>query len=112
MSPFHGPMIVSMRPYTPQDAKRAADVTEQFPDVHGAPVHIGDPAAIGIDDIAQPISGAPDIRPGETPVFWACGVTPQAVVATVKPPFCITHKPGHMLVTDRCNAEFSTAATP
>ena len=110
--PFHGPMIVSMRPYTPQDAKRAADVTAQFPDVHGAPVHIGDPAAIGIDDIAQPISGAPDIRPGETPVFWACGVTPQAVVATVKPPFCITHKPGHMLVTDRCNAEFSTAATP
>jgi uncharacterized protein YcsI (UPF0317 family) len=108
--PFHGPMIVSMRPYTPEDAVRAAQVTGQFPDVHGAPVHIGDPAAIGIDDIDQPISGVPDIRPGETPVFWACGVTPHAVVATVKPPFCITHKAGHMLVTDRCNAEFLTAA--
>lgn len=108
--PFHGPMIVSMRPYTPEDAIRAAEVTGQFPDVHGAPVHIGDPAAIGIEDIDRPLSGTPDVRPGEVPVFWACGVTPQAVVETVKPLFCITHKPGHMLVTDRCTAEYSTAA--
>jgi uncharacterized protein YcsI (UPF0317 family) len=106
--PFHGPMIVSMRPYTPEKAKRAAEVTAQFPDVHGAPVHIGDPAAIGIADIDQPISGTPDVRPGEVPVFWACGVTPQAVIETVKPAFCITHKPGFMLVTDRRTAEYST----
>ena len=68
---FHGPMIVSMRPYTPDDAIRAGDVTAQFPEMHGAPVHIGDPAAIGIADIDRPISGLPGIRPGEVPVFWA-----------------------------------------
>jgi len=98
-----------MRPFTPAEAARAAEITAHYPMAHGAPVQIGDPAAIGIMDIDRPLSGTPDIRPGEVPVFWACGVTPQAVVATVKPPFCITHKPGHMLVTDRCNAEYSAS---
>ncbi len=108
--PFRGPTIVSMRPFTPPDAIRAIEITARFPDVHGAPIHFGDPSMIGIDDIDTPYSGpTPDIREGEVPVFWACGVTPQAVLEEARVPFAITHKPGHMLVTDRLNAEFSTA---
>ncbi len=107
--PFSGPTIVSMRPFTPPDAIRAIEITSRFPDVHGAPIHFGDPSMIGIEDIANPYSGQPpEIRPGEVPVFWACGVTPQIVLEEAKVPFAITHKPGHMLVTDRLNAEFST----
>jgi len=106
--PFRGPVLVSMRPYRPADAIRAIQVTSRFPNVHGAPLHFGDPAAIGIDDIDRPFSGtAPEIRAGEVPVFWACGVTPQAAVEFAKPALCITHKAGHMLVTDRLNAELS-----
>lgn len=106
--PFHGPMLVSMRPFTPADAIRAIQITTRFPNVHGAPVHFGDPAQIGIEDINKPFSGDdPDIRDGEVPVFWACGVTPQAIVECAKPPFCITHKAGHMLITDRLNAELA-----
>ena len=106
--PFHGPTVVSMRPFTPADAIRAIEITSRFPNVHGAPVHFGDPAQIGIADIDQPYSGPkPDIRAGEVPVFWACGVTPQLVVEHARPPLCITHKPGHMLVTDRLNTEFA-----
>ncbi|ARP82117.1 hypothetical protein CAL12_15715 [Bordetella genomosp. 8] len=102
---FSGPLVVSMRPLKPADAIRAIQVTSRFPSVHGAPVHFGDPAAIGIADINKPDYGdAVDIRPGEVPVFWACGVTPQSVVAAVKPEFCITHAPGHMLVTDLINS--------
>ncbi|WP_094842426.1 putative hydro-lyase [Bordetella genomosp. 11] len=102
---FSGPLVVSMRPLKPADAIRAIQVTSRFPSVHGAPVHFGDPAAIGIADIDRPDYGDPvDIRPGEVPVFWACGVTPQSVVAAVKPSFCITHAPGHMLVTDLINS--------
>lgn len=108
--PFHGPTIVSMRPFTPQDAIRAIEITSRFPNVHGAPIYFGDPSMIGIEDINKPYaSAAPDIRPGEVPVFWACGVTPQAVMEQAKLPFAITHNPGHMLVTDRLNAEFATA---
>jgi uncharacterized protein YcsI (UPF0317 family) len=102
---FSGPLVVSMRPLKPADAIRAIQVTSRFPSVHGAPVHFGDPAAIGIADINRPEYGDPvEIRPGEVPVFWACGVTPQSVVAAVKPAFCITHAPGHMLVTDLINS--------
>jgi uncharacterized protein YcsI (UPF0317 family) len=102
---FSGPLVVSMRPLKPADAIRAIQVTSRFPSVHGAPVHFGDPAAIGIADINRPDYGDPvDIRPGEVPVFWGCGVTPQSVVAAVKPEFCITHAPGHMLVTDLINS--------
>ena len=103
--PFHGPMVVSMRPMKPADAIRAIQVTTRFPNVHGAPVHIGKPELIGIKDIMKPDQGdAVPVKDDELPVFWACGVTPQSVVATVKPDFCITHFPGCMLVTDLKNA--------
>lgn len=102
---FAGPMVVSMRPFKPADAIRAIQITTRFPAVHGAPVHFGDPGQIGIADIARPDYGdAVDIRSGEVPVFWACGVTPQAVVEAAKLPFCITHAPGCMLITDIRNA--------
>ncbi len=103
--PFHGPMVVSMRPMTPANAIRAVEITARFPKVHGAPVHLGKPEMIGIQDIMKPDYGdAIDVRGDEIPVFWACGVTPQSVIATVKPEFCITHYPGSMLVTDRKKA--------
>src|SRR5262245_8019261 len=106
--PFHGPMVVSMRPLKPADAIRAVQITTRFPAVHGAPVHIGKPEQIGIKDVMKPDYGdAVDVREDELPVFWACGVTPQSVIATVKPEFCITHYPGSMLVTDRKNTEFA-----
>ena len=86
----------------------AARITARFPSVHGAPIHIGDPAAIGIADLGAPDYGDPvEIEPGETPVFWACGVTPQAALQAAGVDFCITHAPGCMLVTDRLNAEFA-----
>jgi uncharacterized protein YcsI (UPF0317 family) len=106
--PFHGPMVVSMRPLKPADAIRAIQITTRFPAVHGAPVHIGKPDLIGIADLMKPDYGDPvPVNDDEIPVFWACGVTPQSVVATVKPEFCITHYPGSMLVTDRRNTEFA-----
>ena len=98
---FRGPLVVSMRPLTPVQAVRAVQVCSRFPRAHGAPVHFGDPAALGIRDLARPDFGDPvEVRPGEVPVFWACGVTPQAVAMEVRPPLLITHKPGHMFVTD------------
>lgn len=106
--PFHGPMVVSMRPMSPADAIRAVQITTRFPAVHGAPVHIGKPELIGIRKLAKPDYGdAVPVGDDELPVFWACGVTPQSVIATVKPEFCITHYPGSMLVTDRKNSEFA-----
>jgi uncharacterized protein YcsI (UPF0317 family) len=106
--PFHGPMVVSMRPMTPANAIRAVQLTARVPRVHGAPVHLGDPALIGIADIMQPDFGeAVDILPGEIPVFWACGVTPQSVVMSVSPEFCITHAPGYMLITDILNSDLA-----
>lgn len=105
---FHGPMVVSMRPMKPADAIRAVQITTRMPFVHGAPIHIGDPEAIGIHDIDKPDFGEPsEIRPGEVPVFWACGVTPQAVAMAVKPEFMITHAPGHMFITDIPNASLA-----
>ncbi|WP_288582204.1 putative hydro-lyase [uncultured Methylobacterium sp.] len=105
---FAGPMVVSMRPLTPAQAIRAVQITSRFPAVHGAPVHLGRPDLIGIADIAAPDYGDP-VRIGEDeiPVFWACGVTPQSVIAAVRPPFAITHAPGCMLITDRRNSEFA-----
>ncbi|MSO84718.1 MAG: putative hydro-lyase [Rhodospirillales bacterium] len=106
--PFRGPLVVSMRPMKPADAIRAVQITSRFPSVHGAPVHIGFPAAIGIRDLAKPDYGdAVEVRAGELPVFWACGVTPQSVIAAVKPGFCITHAPGSMLVTDLLNSHLA-----
>jgi uncharacterized protein YcsI (UPF0317 family) len=102
---FHGPLVVSMRPFKPADAIRAVQITSRFPGVHGAPVHIGLPELIGITDLARPDWGDPvEVRADELPVFWACGVTPQAVVAAAQIPFCISHFPGSMLVTDLRNA--------
>lgn len=98
---FHGPLVVSMRPMQHADAIRAVQITSRFPGVHGAPVHIGDPAQIGIVDVHKPDFGdAVTIKEGEVPVFWACGVTPQAVAMQSKPSIMITHAPGHMFVSD------------
>jgi uncharacterized protein YcsI (UPF0317 family) len=106
--PFQGPMVVSMRPLRPADAIRAIQITSRFPAVHGAPIHIGLPAAIGIADINKPDYGDPvEVKDDELPVFWACGVTPQSVIAATKPDFAITHAPGCMLVTDRRNTEYA-----
>jgi len=106
--PFHGPVVVSMRPMKPADAIRAVQVTTRFPAVHGAPVHIGKPESIGIKDLGRPDWGDPvPVHDDELPVFWACGVTPQSVIMAARPEFCITHYPGAMLVTDRRNTEFA-----
>jgi uncharacterized protein YcsI (UPF0317 family) len=95
-------MVVSMRPIPREQIVRAVQVTSRFPAVHGAPVHIGDPAAIGISDVTKPDLGDPaEFKDGEVPVFWACGVTPQAVAMNSKPPLMITHSPGYMFVTDK-----------
>jgi uncharacterized protein YcsI (UPF0317 family) len=102
--PFAGPMVVTMRPFKPADAIRAVQITSRFPSVHGAPVHIGLPGSIGIADLAKPDYGDPvPVEADEIPVFWACGVTPQSVIAAAKVPFAITHAPGLMLVTDLRN---------
>ena len=99
--PFAGPLVVSMRPVARADVARAAAITEGFPEAHGAPVHAGDPAALGIADIARPDYGDPvEVAPGEDPVFWACGVTSQVAVERAAIPFFIAHAPGAMLVTD------------
>ena len=98
---FEGPTVVSMRPVAEKDVVRAVQVTSRFPTVHGAPLHIGHPAGIGIANLDQPDYGdSVTVKEGEVPVFWACGVTPQAVAAHVKPPLMITHAPGHMFITD------------
>jgi uncharacterized protein YcsI (UPF0317 family) len=105
---FHGPLVVSMRPFSPADAIRAIQITSRFPGVHGAPVHIGKPELIGIRDLARPDWGdAVQVGADELPLFWACGVTPQAVIAEARPDFCITHAPGAMLVTDLKNSQLA-----
>ncbi|CAN5179935.1 putative hydro-lyase [soil metagenome] len=105
---FGGTMVVSMRPMKPAEAIRAIQVTSRFPSVHGAPVHFGDPAAIGIADIDRPDYGErAEIRPGEVPVFWACGVTPQQAIRSARPLLSITHKPGQMLVSDVRNSHLA-----
>jgi uncharacterized protein YcsI (UPF0317 family) len=107
--PFAGPLVVSMRPLKPSDAIRAIQITSRFPSVHGAPVHIGLPETIGIKDLAKPDYGdAVPVKSDELPVFWACGVTPQAVIAEVRPDFCITHAPGYMLITDLLNTRLAS----
>ncbi|MFR8978280.1 MAG: D-glutamate cyclase family protein, partial [Christensenellales bacterium] len=102
---FSGNMVVSMRPIPHALVPAAVAITAQMPRVHGMPIQIGYPEAIGIHDLAHPDYGdAVTIREGEVPVFWPCGVTPQAVVMHSKPPFVITHAPGHMFITDVKNA--------
>ena len=103
-----GNMVVSMRPFKARDAIRAIQICTRFPSVHGAPVHLGDPSLIGIDDVSRPDFGdTVTIRNEELPVFWACGVTPQNIVEASRPPFCIAHGPGSMLVTDLLNQQLS-----
>ena len=107
--PFAGPLVVSMRPLKPRDAIRAIQITSRFPSVHGAPIHIGLPETIGIRKLARPDYGDPvPVESDELPVFWACGVTPQAVIAEVRPDFCITHAPGSMLITDLLNSRLAS----
>lgn len=105
---FRGPMVVSMRPMTPAQAIQATQICGRFPRAHGVPVHFGNPSAIGIHDLSRPDFGdAVNIGPGEVPVFWACGVTPQAVAMETRPPLMLTHKPGHMFVTDWRDADLT-----
>ena len=105
---FSGPMVVTMRPLKAADAIRAVQITSRFPNVHGAPVHLGNPELIGIADLAKPDYGdAVKVLPDEIPVFWACGVTPQAAITQARPEFCITHAPGAMLITDLLNHHLS-----
>jgi uncharacterized protein YcsI (UPF0317 family) len=94
-------LVVSMRPMTPPQAEQAAAICARFPRSHGAPVQVGGPGALGIRDLDRPDYGeAVEVRQGEVPVFWACGVTPQAVAQEARPALLLTHKPGHMFLTD------------
>jgi len=105
---FHGPLVVTMRPLKAADAIRAVQITSRYPAVHGAPVHLGDPALIGIANLSKPDYGdAVEVRPDEIPVFWACGVTPQAALVQARLPLAITHAPGSMLVTDLLNHQLA-----
>jgi uncharacterized protein YcsI (UPF0317 family) len=107
--PFDGPLVVSMRPYAPEVIPQVVEISARFPAMHGAPVHIGDPAEIGIEDLAAPDFGdAVRVGTDEVPVFWACGVTPQAVVVEARPSLAIFHAPGHMFITDRRHVDFDT----
>ncbi len=110
---FRGNLVVSMRPLRPEHVEQAIAVTRRFPTMHGAPVHVGDPGALGIADLARPEFGeAVTIYPGEVPVFWACGVTPQLALLETQPELAITHSPGCMFVTDWKDAEFDVGQAP
>ncbi|MGH3318807.1 MAG: putative hydro-lyase [Streptosporangiaceae bacterium] len=103
-----GPLVVSMRPIPSDLVERAIEVTATYPRMHGAPVHHGDPSEIGIVDLGQPDFGdRVEMVDGDVPVFWACGVTPQAVVTASRPEFAISHAPGHMFITDRTHDSFA-----
>ncbi|GHV55251.1 DUF1445 domain-containing protein [Synergistales bacterium] len=105
---FSGNVVMSMRPIPHAQVAKAVTCTARFPSVHGAPMHIGDPSAIGVRDINKPEFGdAVTIKEGETPVFWACGVTPQAAVMSSKPPFAVTHAPGHMFIADKRDSDYA-----
>jgi uncharacterized protein YcsI (UPF0317 family) len=105
---FYGPMVVTMRPIPSEKVARAVQITSRYTSVHGAPIHFGEPSAIGIKNLRKPDFGDPvTIKKGEIPVFWACGVTPQAVVMKAKPDLCITHAPGYMFISDLLNEELA-----
>lgn len=111
--PFDGEMVVSMRPYRPEVVQAVADLTAAYPAAHGAPVHVGDPAAIGVRDCRAPDYGeAVEVREGEVPVFWACGVTPANALRRARLPLAITHAPGHMFVADAKNDDLRAWAVP
>lgn len=101
------PTVVSMRPFSPENAERAREITREYPGVHGSPLFTGNPAEIGIEDISKTDWGeAVTLKEGEVPSFWACGVTPQMAAMVAKPPFMITHSPGHMFIGDKLNSDF------
>lgn len=106
---FAGKTIVTMRPLVPAQVIRAIQVTSRFPSVHGAPIHIGSPELIGITDLETPLFNArrPQVRPDEIPVFWACGVTARLAIERARPSFCITHKPGSMVISDQLNTSLA-----
>jgi len=105
---FSGPLVVSMRPISRGLISKAVQVTSRFPDTHGAPIHVGSPSSIGIHDLSKPDYGDPvPIKNDEEPVFWACGVTPQAVAIESHLPLMITHSPGHMLITDKRDSDYA-----
>jgi uncharacterized protein YcsI (UPF0317 family) len=106
---FSGPMVVSMRSFPKNQIKEVMHITGKFPSVHGAPIYVGDPNAIGIKNLYQPNWGeSPDQLPEDyVPMFWACGVTPQVVIQKAKPSLCITHSPGCMLITDLLNKDLA-----
>ncbi len=107
--PFAGPLVVSMRPYRAEELPLVVRVTGRYPSRHGAPVHVGDPEALGIEDLEAPEFGdGIAIEEDQMPVFWACGVTPQAVATSAKPPLMITHSPGHTFITDQRHSEYET----
>jgi uncharacterized protein YcsI (UPF0317 family) len=104
--PFGGELVVSMRPYREQDLAEVQSITAKYPGAHGAPVHWGDPTEIGIADVSSTDYGEPvELKDGEVPVFWACGVTPQTALLTAKLPVAITHSPGYMMVCDLLEEE-------
>jgi uncharacterized protein YcsI (UPF0317 family) len=101
VGPFGGALVVSMRPFSPADADRATAISARFPTMHGAPIHRGDPDALGIADLSRPDYGeAVPIRPDDVPLFWACGVTSQVALQSARLPLFIAHAPGCMLITD------------
>lgn len=107
--PFSGPLVVSMRPIRADQVAAATEISGRYPAAHGAPVHVGNPCEIGIDDLSRPDWG--DCAPAgddTVPVFWACGVTPQAIAIHTRPPLMITHAPGHMFITDIPIADLET----
>ncbi len=98
---FSGQMVVTMRPIPEGQVAQATAISSAFPQAHGSPIAVGDPAQIGIADLSKPDWGdAVEVRAGEVPVYWACGVTPQNVLLDANLPLCITHSPGHMLISD------------
>ena len=109
---LRGPMVVSMRPYPEHEVERVRAVSRPYRVAHGEPVAWGDPSALGIDDLARPEYGDPPVvEPGDVPVFWGCGVTPQSVIVASRVPFAITHEPGHMFVTDLVHADLTRERT-
>ncbi|MDE0408834.1 MAG: putative hydro-lyase [Alphaproteobacteria bacterium] len=106
---FEGPLVVTMRPFLPAQAIRAIQICSRFPKVHGAPMHFGDPERIGIVNFDRPEWGSvPILYDGEVPLFWPCGVTPQVAIERARPPYCITHEPGYMLITDLRNSALAS----
>jgi len=111
--PFSGKMVVTMRPIPAAQVDHAREISARYPQAHGAPIAVGAPQAIGISDLSQPDWGDPvDVKEGEIPVYWACGVTPQNVLLNAKLPLCITHSPGHMLIADVAEDAETTILSP